>query len=160
MRTFRPLRGVLCIYDVLRLILMIEVIFLFVSHSEGQAGFPILAYMAPNALFPLIAFFLWRRPEYGRPYLYLYSAGKIICIVANLGWLLFSYKNIIPDLPDSSGGIPTGVFPAGLITAGSALALVVLDGFSVLAALQIGRDKTGAVRVEGEIYADYSNSQR
>ncbi|MDR3337944.1 MAG: hypothetical protein LBT16_12155 [Treponema sp.] len=146
MGVFRPLRGALCIYDLFRLILMIGVVVFFLRPANGDQGavFPLLAYIAPNALFPLMAFFLWRRPEGYQPYLFLYIAGKIVAIMANLGWIVFSYREIILDFMVFDSQRP-------LFTSGSALVLIVLDGLSVLGASWLKPRALRAARIEGGV---------
>jgi hypothetical protein len=92
----------------------------------GEIGCPYLGYGVPNALFPLMAFFLLVRPMEYRPYIHLYMAGKIIAVAANLGWLLFSPRDI-------SLAIAMDTADARLIL-GFTLILMVLDGLSILGA--------------------------
>lgn len=49
-------------------------------------GIPFLAYAAPLALFPLMAFFLWWNCALYRPFLNLYVAGKALGLVAVGVW--------------------------------------------------------------------------
>jgi len=53
--------------------------------------FPYLVYCAPAVLFPIMDFFLWLDKQSYRPYLYLYSAGKIISLAALLTWLYLCF---------------------------------------------------------------------
>jgi hypothetical protein len=49
-----------------------------------------LAYTASNALFPLMALFIWLNSERYRAYLPLFAAGKCIGISTLLGWSIVS----------------------------------------------------------------------
>jgi hypothetical protein len=144
MGEYRPLRGGIFVYDVLRLIVMLETAILFALPAGGpeEAAFPLLAYMAPNALFPMMALLFWLRPEEYRPYIFLYIAGKIVGIMANLGWLVFSLENTGLD-PMIRGDFRSRLF------LGSGLVLIFLDGLSVLGGFLLNRGRTKAVRIEG-----------
>jgi len=89
----RPLRAGLFFYECLRLFLL--VIFIFVA-SMGSGfspkGFPYLVYFCSNALFPLMALFVWLKPEEYHNYLNLYMAGKIIIVVTFYLWQFFSSR--------------------------------------------------------------------
>ena len=141
---YRPLRGGIFVYDVLRLIVMLEtaVLFALPANSSEGAVFPLLAYMAPNALFPMMALLFWFRPDEYRPYLFLYISGKIVGIMANLGWLAFSIKNTTFDM------MILGDFSSRLFL-GSAFAMIFLDGFSVLGCFLLNRGRIGVARSEG-----------
>ncbi|MDR0452391.1 MAG: hypothetical protein LBH15_05060 [Treponema sp.] len=144
MGVYRFLRGGIFVYDLLRLIVMLEVVVLFALPADGSGGaaFPLLAYMAPNALFPMMAFFFWLRPEEHRPYIFLYLSGKIVGIMANLGWLAFSFWNTALNLTVQ------GDFRSRLFV-GSVFAMVALDGFSVLGGFLLDRGRARAVRSGG-----------
>jgi hypothetical protein len=144
MGEYRPLRGGIFVYDVLRLIVMLETAVLFALPAGGleEAAFPLLAYMAPNALFPMMALLFWLRPDEYRPYVFLYIAGKIVGIMANLGWLAFSIKNTGLDM------IIGGDFRSRVFL-GSAFITIFLDGLSVLGGFLLNRGRTKATRIEG-----------
>jgi hypothetical protein len=143
---YLPLRGGIFVYDLFRLIVMIEIAVLFPLPVEGTEGtfFPLLAYMASNALFPLMAFLFWLRPGEYKSYIFLYIAGKIIGITANIGWLVFSYGNIILAINGDSGS---------RLILGQALALGFLDGLSVLGGFLLhhnqNRNRINAAQIEG-----------
>lgn len=126
MHIYRPLRVATLIYDLLRLILMIRVIILFAYPQEAKEAlaFPLLVYIAPNALFPLMALFLLLGPEEYRPYIGLYMAGKILAVAANLGWVTFSFGSILPALRLFSDGRAIRILEFTLL-------LIVMDGLSV-----------------------------
>ena len=92
MDVYQPLRAGLFIYELLRLLLLL--VFSLFLPLEGQSGafFPYLAYLSSNALFPLMALFLWLRPQEYRNYLTLYTAGKIIGVVSFYAWEFFSAR--------------------------------------------------------------------
>ena len=61
----------------------------------GRAFFPYIVYLSANALFPLIALFVWLRPEEYRNYLALYMAGKIIAVISFYAWEFFSFREFL-----------------------------------------------------------------
>jgi hypothetical protein len=143
MGEYRLLRGGIFVYELLRLIVMLEVVVLFALPLDGSEGAvsPLLAYMAPNALFPVMALFFWLRPREHRPYIFLYISGKIVGIMANLGWLAFSYGN------NALNTMAQGDFRSRLFL-GSAFAMLLFDGFSVLGGFLLNRGHARAVRIE------------
>ena len=89
----------LFVYEILRILLL--VVFLYIAPSElsapvgndtSGAFFPYLVFLSANALFPLMALFVWLRPEEYRNYLTLYIAGKIIGVVSFYAWEFFSSR--------------------------------------------------------------------
>ena len=95
MDVYKPLRAVLFGYELLRL-LALAFSFAFFSSLQDVVkggGFPYLAYMSSNALFPLIGFFLLLRPGEYRNYLPLYMAGKTIAVVLFYTWTVFSFSS-------------------------------------------------------------------
>jgi hypothetical protein len=143
MGEYRPLRGGIFVYDLFRLIVMIEVVVLFALPVDGSGGafFPLLAYMAPNALFPLMALLFWLQPEEHRAYIFLYMAGKIVSITANLGWLAFSYGNLALN-------VMTGGDFRSFVILGSVFIMIFLDGLSVLGGFLLNRGQDYK-RIEG-----------
>jgi hypothetical protein len=141
MGEYRPLCGGIFVYDVLRLIVMLEtaVLFALPVNSPEEVVFPLLAYMAPNALFPMMTLLLWLRPDDYNPYIFLYIAGKIVGIMANLGWLAFSIKSTTLDM------MIHGSFNSRLFL-GLALVMVRLDGLSVLGGFLLNRGRTKTVK--------------
>ncbi|GHU97076.1 hypothetical protein FACS189483_02020 [Spirochaetia bacterium] len=91
----------------------------------GNLGFPFWVYAGPNALFPLITFFLVLRPDEYRSYIPLYMGGKAVAIAANLGWFVFSYR----EIPGALASV--GYWNVLAILAFAGL-LLVLDAFSIL----------------------------
>ena len=90
----RPLRAGLFVYECLRLFLLV-VFVTAASMGNGLSvkGFPYLVYLSSNTLFPMMALFLWLRPEEHRNYLSLYMAGKIIALVTFYLWQIFSSRD-------------------------------------------------------------------
>ena len=74
------------------------IIFIFIS-SLGSAGsggfFPYLVYLSSNALFPLMALFVWLKPAEYYNFLSLLIAGKIIGVVSFYAWQFFSTREIL-----------------------------------------------------------------
>ncbi|MDR0554549.1 MAG: hypothetical protein LBG76_07115 [Treponema sp.] len=107
MEVYRPLRAVLFGYDCVRLLLIVGFILPVVPFPgiSGGMTFPYLVYAAPNALFPLMSLFVWRRFSTHRSYIMLYTAGKSIVLAAALGWILSSWRELFPMLlvQDSTG---------------------------------------------------------
>jgi hypothetical protein len=142
MGEYRPLRGGIFVYDMLRLIVMLETTVVFTLPADGPGGsfFPLPAYMAPNALFPMMALLLWLRPDEHGSYVFLYIAGKIVGIMANLGWLAFSFKN---------GALNAAVYGdfSSRIFLGWALAMAFFDGLSVLGGFLLNRGRVKAAGI-------------
>jgi hypothetical protein len=65
------------------------------GESPEASWFPYMVYAVPNALFPLMAFFLLIRPEEYKGYVSLYLAGKTIVIISVIGWGLFSLPPLL-----------------------------------------------------------------
>jgi hypothetical protein len=99
MDVYRPIRAILFVYELFRLLILTVLLAVF-SVSEGAVAggiFPYLVYAAPNALFPLMALFMWLRPGEYRHYLRLYMAGKVIAAAAFCGWGFFAPKSLEPE---------------------------------------------------------------
>jgi len=117
MEVLRPLRAALFIYECLRILLLVVLLFIapgesgFPEDSAGGAFFPYLVYLSANALFPLMALFVLLRPEEYRNYLTLYMAGKIIAAVSFYAWGYFSSRefpgmdNIVRSLTLLGGSV-------------------------------------------------------
>lgn len=113
------------IYDFFRLLFMLELLIavLPLGNTSTASWFPYLVYVVPNALFPLMGFFLLIRPQEYKAYIPLYLAGKIIVIVSIFGWTIFSFKNIFTST------ISTQEF---ITLLGFVLGLTILDTGSLL----------------------------
>ena len=93
-------------YECLRLLLL--AVFLIITLSGSAAFSPYLVYLSANALFPLMALFIWLRPEEYRNYLTLYMAGKVIASVSFYVWEFFAFR--WGNAAFESGGV-FGEFP-------------------------------------------------
>jgi len=90
---YSPLRAGLFFYEIFRLFFLVIFLFIIPVGSTGNgAFFPYLVYLSANALFPLMALFVWIRPEEYRNYISLYIAGKIITAVSFFAWEIFSFR--------------------------------------------------------------------
>ena len=89
----RPLGAGLFVYECLRLLLL--VVFLLVSSQEPSGYGTHSVYMSSNALFPIMALFMWLKPgDYGN-YSTLFIAGKIIAIFTFYVWEIVSFRDFI-----------------------------------------------------------------
>lgn len=117
----------LFLYDLVRLVALIGLLSLLRSSLESERMgnlFPLIALGSPNALFLLMSFFLWFRPEDYAPFGNLYVAGKVLGITASITWFILSFRDVFLSL---------GMDTLGTITvAGLTLALAVGDGLSIL----------------------------
>ena len=87
------LRPVLFFYEILRLLLLLVSVFIVsLENHENMAFFPYPVYLSANALFPLMALFIWLKPGEHRNYLNLYMAGKIIGVISFYAWEFFSAR--------------------------------------------------------------------
>ncbi|GHT55303.1 hypothetical protein FACS1894109_01580 [Spirochaetia bacterium] len=92
MGMYRPLRGILFLYECVRFSALVWAVGL--TTGEG-AAFPVLVYGVANALFLLMALFVRLDPIRYGVYVPLYTAGKVIAAVAVLGWCVFSREQIV-----------------------------------------------------------------
>jgi hypothetical protein len=96
MKVYRPLRGILLIYELFRLAVL--VLAARAAPAGEGAAFPSLVYGAANALFLLMALFVWLDPFRYGVYAPLYAAGKLISAVSALGWCVFSWQRIVNNV--------------------------------------------------------------
>jgi hypothetical protein len=84
----------IAIIDVYRSFLLAGVM---LFSAQGDKALYFASYATPLALFPIMAFFLWRDAVVYRPFAFLYSAGKLFSVVAIVVWFCFSsdFKNFI-----------------------------------------------------------------
>jgi len=92
MDVYKPLRAGLFFYECLRLLAL--VFFLLLAAFENALGAPYAVYMSSNALFPLMALFIWLRPGEYKNYITLYIAGKIVSLVSFYSWEIFTLRDI------------------------------------------------------------------
>ena len=105
----KPIAAVLFFYECIRLLLLLAVlcIMLLPSGFWAQVGlflpnnflagngafFPVIVYSSSNALFLLMALFMWRgTEEYTESYIHLYIAGKVIAVVSFSAWMLLTRR--------------------------------------------------------------------
>nr|AGS51821.1 hypothetical protein [uncultured bacterium contig00053] len=77
----------LFIYECVRIIILA---FVLVIIMPEKSSIPWLAFIAPGALFPLMALFLWLDILYYKAFIPLFIAGKCIGIFSLLIWSLIS----------------------------------------------------------------------
>ena len=93
MNVFRPLTAVLFFYEVFRILFL--AILLLIPLQENSVNGILPVYISSNALFPLMALFVWLKPEEHRNYLPLYIAGKLIVLVSFFAWQAFSSRELM-----------------------------------------------------------------
>jgi hypothetical protein len=131
----RTVRTAVVIYDCSRLLFLLILLSAFMG--PGPAGqfrstglnLPFMMYAAPQALFPLMSFFLLIRLEISKAYIPLYISGKGFCILCLALWLAAAFG--------PAGGISRSVLWTFFMAAadlGTILGMVVL---------QPGRGTTG-----------------
>ena len=103
MDVYRPLRAGLFIYECLRLLFL--VVFLHIAAAgdgfSEESGFLMesllsgfyMVFVSANALFLLMALFLWLKPLEYRSFISLYLAGKFIALVSLYAWEIFSFRD-------------------------------------------------------------------
>jgi hypothetical protein len=123
----------LFIYDLIRLVLMLELLALFAppGSSGGAGSFPYLVFTAANALYPLMSLFLWLKVEAYIPYLPLYAAGKLVAVAAALAWLFLSAPELAAYLALDRAGV--------LAVLAFNLLIVAADAGSACGALRLKR---------------------
>jgi len=95
MDVHRPLGAGLFIYECLRLLML--VVFLLFASLESAISGSYTVYMSSNALFPLMAMFIWLRPDEYSNYSTLYIAGKLVFLVSFYSWEIFTLRDFIRD---------------------------------------------------------------
>jgi hypothetical protein len=144
MREYRTIRASVFIYDCSRLLFLLSLLVNFLSFDPAgpsglfqgpqvnfMAGFPFLLYAAPNALFPLMSFFLLIRLKPSKAYIPLYIAGKAIVLSAAAAWFFFAFSRGLPR-------VVLPVFVLGAADLGSILGMAVLnDGLRETAAPEL-----------------------
>jgi hypothetical protein len=129
METYRPLRAALFLYECIRLAVLTGV-FSFLRPGDGAGFFPWLVYTAPNALFPLMTLFIWRRFSRYGTYLPLYISGKCIALAAVFGFCVFSRQDLYMAINLMIPGVFTALgsllflLAGDLLSAAGGLALV------------------------------------
>jgi hypothetical protein len=126
MDTSRPYRGVLCAYELIRLVFLTGA-FLQLQIG-GTAPLPLLSLVTPGALFFLIALFLLLDEPRFRVYGPLYLVGKGLGVMTALLWIFFTDNYIIRELIVGTDR----VFASGIV-----LLLVPGDMFSAWLVMKI-----------------------
>ena len=142
----RLLAAVLFIYECLRLLVLVVFLFI-VPPLEGStigAFFPYIAYISANALFPLMALFVWLRPQEYRNYITLYMAGKIIGVVSFFAWVIFGSR----EFPGAENVARSITLLSGSFT------LSLTDAFSVWGARMLKNKKNRKTEVYDANYPD------
>jgi hypothetical protein len=102
MEIYRPLRGALFFYELLRLAALIG-LFTILAPPEGTGGaLPYMVYMTANGLYPLMALFLWRDMKRYRHYLPLYGAGKALGVFCFYIWGFVMLKSVFEAAGEGS----------------------------------------------------------
>jgi len=83
----------LFIYECLRLILLVSILF----SQEDPGGAIKVIYAVPAVLFPLMALFIWLDTSRYEVYLPLFTAGKCLGIFVLLGWSIVSKQVTIME---------------------------------------------------------------
>jgi hypothetical protein len=135
----------LFLYECLRLLILTGVFSLF-RPGDGAGPFPWLVYAAPNALFPLMALFIWRRFSRYGAYLPLYVSGKCIALAAMFGFCVFSRRDMYTAVYLSSPGI--------LVILGSLLFLLCGDLLSAAGGLALVKKIRGIEETGGSAPAE------
>jgi hypothetical protein len=143
----RSLRFFLFVFDALRLVAVVSALSafrsLFSAPGGGSLGANAVAFAAPQALFPLMAFFSWLDPVRYAPYPPLYAAGKTISAAAIGAWLLDSTE-------DALMAVGLGNTGAVLLAAVSA-AVLLYDLVSALITVYIIRFDDRAAGAAGKV---------
>ena len=98
-KSLNPVPAAVFIFDCSRLFFLLWLLTRFPMLGLGRVNLPLMMYAAPNALFPLMSFFLLFRFDDFRAYIPLYIIGKILGLICILVWLLFTMRRV----PDVSG---------------------------------------------------------
>ena len=95
-KNFRLVPAAVFIYDCSRFLFLLMLLSFFLkSMPELQSvNLPLMMYAAPNALFPLMAFFLLFRFDISKAYIPLYITGKTLALLCMFIWLFFALQQI------------------------------------------------------------------
>ena len=106
---------------------------MLVAPTESSVGMSLTVYMSSNALFVMMALFIWLRPGEYRNYITLYMAGKVIAIVSFYVWEIFSFREFIREF------LRAGTLAKNLFVLGGGALLSLADIFSVCGAWAINK---------------------
>ena len=95
-RSLRLVPAVVFIFDCSRLLFLVALsgVFLRPGPDFKSINLPLMMFVSPNALFPLISFFLLIRFDISKAYIPLYITGKALCLICLTVWLLFTLRQI------------------------------------------------------------------
>lgn len=133
------------LYECIRLLVLIWVFNVFLPGDEAGI-FPWLVYAVPNALFPLIALFLWRQVSRYGVYVPLYISGKCITLASIAGYWFFSWRNVFTALQLRNPGVSAAL--------GSLLFLLAGDLFSIAGGLALFRKLPASRGADVPVKAD------
>ena len=87
---------VVFVFDCSRLLFLVALsgVFLRPGPDFKSINLPLMMFVSPNALFPLISFFLLIRFDISKAYIPLYITGKALCLVCLVAWLFFTLRQI------------------------------------------------------------------
>ena len=120
------------------------VFFLLFASFESASGGSYTAYMSSNALFPLMALFIWLKPDEFRSYITLYMAGKFVFLVSFYSWEIFTLRDFIRDEN----------FIKNIVFLGGGVLISLADMLSIWGAWAI--NKKYRLRTEGKASANES----
>jgi hypothetical protein len=129
----RVLKPGLFIYECVRILILaafvaMQPLLSAVLLATDLADFPIMVFAAPNALFPLMALFLWLNTSRYRAYLPLFAAGKCINIISLLGWsILVQSSTMIRAFPGIVQALAELMLLSGDLLALAAVILIIRD---------------------------------
>jgi len=135
MRTFSPLSGGLFFIECARFSFLTGILAVF-RYNAGPA-FPWQIYAVPNALFLLIALFLWLDRSKYTAYSLLYISGKSLCLFSEIISGIAMYKNVKQ----------TDFFETGILNPGRILPIAFFIDLVTLIIILIGctKNKKGGV---------------
>ena len=95
-RKFRLVPAVVFVYDCSRLLFLIVLLTDFIKPvlDLSTVKVPLMMYASPNALFPLMSFFLLLRFEASKAYIPLYITGKFLSLICIMIWVIYSYRQV------------------------------------------------------------------
>ena len=93
-RHLRLVPAAVFIFDCSRFLFLLVILAVFLNTALDFkiVRLPLIMYASPNALFPLMSFFLLIRFNASRAFIPLYIVGKALCLLCVIIWILFSLK--------------------------------------------------------------------
>ena len=95
-KKLRLVPAVIFIYDSARFFFLIALlaVFLVPDPEFKKINLPLMMFASPNALFPLMSFFLLIRFELSASFKPLYIIGKALCLLCVAIWLFFPIRQL------------------------------------------------------------------